>query len=942
MPIPRLRTLVLPLVLLSASSAAHAVSRFATMGDPLVEYSNDSANSGLLNAFQYPLPQAGTIQSLSLYVVSPFGNVILGIYDDAGGHPGTLRASTAAFPASAGWNGRAVTTPVNLPAGNYWLVFQPSDDRLVTATAVRGGLGWSTPRAYGALPATYPGGSGHYYRTSLFATFSVPDPAFPTFASVPPRPLTIVIDDLGWQGASDLSGQGGPYRLGVSRNPQLADYQTIIDAGKGAGTRIQTVWVLSELDRSRILAQAKYNPTSGNITEKGTSWDNAQYVNNGNFTLMNLARDNAPWMEFGLHGTRHEHWTGNVLTRAEWANSNTGQSWGWGDMDLHAQAFVELMRQYYDRWTSSFPVSFVPCAYVYFYAPGNNQTTGALLHNYGVKYINGGLPSGLDPKAGFDNGALFMNRDPGQGFDVLSAAPDTYTTTAGFQESHLPNWYDRKDEWQSWLAGINNDPGRLLPKNTELAASQWLYRGSTAVSGGAGTYTIDNTRMVDSAYSADALGNLILKTPLAGKHISSASVTNNAQVVGYYEDGYGYGYLVLGHRTNPRGRLDKATYTLTATLGDTYLPTFVDLNGVTFNVYALDATSHTARISLNMYGTQVVRVSLPFSPTNVVSSNPNLVVQSWSYASPYLTMTVAGKNIQGEAGTLYIDGDGPKSTVAYRIVNQNSGKVADVSGASLADGGDIRQWTWNGGAHQQWQFTATDSGYFKIKGLNSGKLMQGVNGSGNVVQFGDDGSASVQWRPVHVGSGWYRLENRAAAKVLDVTAASTADGGDIVEAAGNGSAHQLWRLEEVSPDPSASYLLLNQNSGMATDVSGGSLADGGDVIQWTMHGGPNQRWQLIATDRGYYKVKNVNSGKLLAVDAGSFADGANVFQWTDDGGADQQWFLADVGNGWRELRNRNSSKVLAVQGASTTDGGNIIQSTRAGTTSQRWLLLRAP
>jgi galactan endo-1,6-beta-galactosidase len=35
-------------------------------------------------------------------------------------------------------------------------------------------------------------------------------------------------------------------------------------------------------------------------------------------------------------------------------------------------------------------------------------------------------------------------------------------------------------------------------------------------------------------------------------------------------------------------------------------------------------------------------------------------------------------------------------------VNRNSGKVLDVSGRSTADGGNVIQWTDNGGSNQQW------------------------------------------------------------------------------------------------------------------------------------------------------------------------------------------------------------------------------------------------
>ena len=70
------------------------------------------------------LPQAGTIQSISVYCTVPSGDILLGIYDNSGtgGFPGKLFASTASTSLVAGWNKINVTTPVSLAAGTYWFL----------------------------------------------------------------------------------------------------------------------------------------------------------------------------------------------------------------------------------------------------------------------------------------------------------------------------------------------------------------------------------------------------------------------------------------------------------------------------------------------------------------------------------------------------------------------------------------------------------------------------------------------------------------------------------------------------------------------------------------------------------------------------------------------------------------------------------------------------
>jgi hypothetical protein len=212
------------------------------------------------------------------------------------------------------------------------------------------------------------------------------------------------------------------------------------------------------------------------------------------------------------------------------------------------------------------------------------------------------------------------------------------------------------NRWVTYLKGINNAPDRMLPRNTEACSSQWFYRKNAAISGTDGTYTLTiNSSMPDVAYTWNLLGTLTIKTPLNGLHVSSASISNGAQVVGYYEDTYGYGYLIIANPSNSIGALAKGTYTLNSTLGDTTMNTYVDMTLKTFNVYGFNTSSTQATVSLKMYGTQDVKVKTLFIPTAVSSDNPNLTVNNWSYTEPFITINVSGRNMNGETGTLTIN-----------------------------------------------------------------------------------------------------------------------------------------------------------------------------------------------------------------------------------------------------------------------------------------------
>ena len=114
-------------------------------------------NGNLLSAQIAKLSQAATVQSLSFYVTAASGNLILGIYDASGpsGGPGALKASTASFAPTKGWNTAKVGTPVSLAAGSYWLAYLPSSNALgFLKTNVTGNCKYYSYN-FGSLPSKF-------------------------------------------------------------------------------------------------------------------------------------------------------------------------------------------------------------------------------------------------------------------------------------------------------------------------------------------------------------------------------------------------------------------------------------------------------------------------------------------------------------------------------------------------------------------------------------------------------------------------------------------------------------------------------------------------------------------------------------------------------------------------------------------------------------------
>ena len=142
----------------TAADPAPTTSGAMSIGQPRVLPIDDYGNGELLLAQSTTLATRATLRSLSFYVTQAAGKLRLGVYDATGpnGGPGAKQAETAELTPTVGWNTAAVTRPVTLAAGKYWLTYLPSSNDLHFR---RGGdhsgeNAWY-PYAYGPLPATF-------------------------------------------------------------------------------------------------------------------------------------------------------------------------------------------------------------------------------------------------------------------------------------------------------------------------------------------------------------------------------------------------------------------------------------------------------------------------------------------------------------------------------------------------------------------------------------------------------------------------------------------------------------------------------------------------------------------------------------------------------------------------------------------------------------------
>lgn len=191
-----------------------------------------------------------------------------------------------------------------------------------------------------------------------------------------PKPLLVVVEDVGWWKGQDGSAVNEPFRSGMDRDHCLKDYQAVLLLAKLLQMRIQISMVLCEWDRSNLL---RHVPTA---TWMGKDWQNCNRRRDSLEEVADFLRDNCDHLEIGLHGVGHEFWKNKRMERSEFHDSgNTMRPPSL--IHQHLAAFGAIMEE---NGLGSFPRSFVPPALHYSFGNGDSSFQ-AILRNYGITCV---------------------------------------------------------------------------------------------------------------------------------------------------------------------------------------------------------------------------------------------------------------------------------------------------------------------------------------------------------------------------------------------------------------------------------------------------------------------------------------------------------------------------------------------------------------------------
>jgi len=237
--------------------------------------------------------------------------------------------------------------------------------------------------------------------------------------------------------------------------------------------------------------------------------------------------------------------------------------------------------------------------------------------------------------------------------------------------------------------------------------------------------------------------------------------------------------------------------------------------------------------------------------------------------------------------------DGPVSTPPlFMIVNKNSGMALDLISGFTYNGARINQWTYDyGGPNQRWSFAPTEnSNHFRITSYVSGKCacidMDSTSPGAQLHSFDYTGNnPGQQFDLVDAGNGWFKIKNVKSGLILEVANSSTANDGVVQQNTDNGGANQQWRLQpwgDYFARTSASKYVCIQNMGSS---------NGNPIIQYQWENNSWFMWRFENVGGADLKVSSLNAlSRVLCVAGGSTADAANcqLYDYNVNNAGDQK------------------------------------------------------
>ena len=317
-----------------------------------------------------------------------------------------------------------------------------------------------------------------------------------------PRPVQIVVDDVGWFNGEDDRAAGGPSRTGMSRRHVAEDIRALNSLGEALDMKINCAFVVGEWDPDNRLAAVPH------LSKYGDDWNNAAHLDREEMARFAEAINDSPYVEVALHGLLHGYYMDGVdnvdLSDYYYRKDKVLVMAPEQEIRLRVEKFRELLAYYGIKKEVT---SFVPPSFNYRWG----ELSGVVAP-LGIRYCSTIFrtlePDGYRPEiVDFENGVVTVDRNMNiYPWDEESSSFEDIPPVTGVFGAHWPNFLHADPSRSgevirravAYFKRCGKRYGAVLSRGIEFCAVQSAYHRFASVTFEDGKMRIDLSRLADT------------------------------------------------------------------------------------------------------------------------------------------------------------------------------------------------------------------------------------------------------------------------------------------------------------------------------------------------------------------------------------------------------------------------------------------------------------
>ncbi len=291
----------------------------------------------------------------------------------------------------------------------------------------------------------------------------------------------------------------------------------------------------------------------------------------------------------------------------------------------------------------------------------------------------------------------------------------------------------------------------------------------------------------------------------------------------------------------------------------------------------------------------------------------------------------------------------------YKIVLKDD-LALETQNSSMNNEGNISVGKWieeTSNIQRRFEFIYEDDGYYTIKSVNSGKVLEIQNGKmtegTNVWQFEENYTDSQRWQIIKNVDGSYSLKNKKSGLYLDIHNKNLSQGENVEVNNKNDSNSQKFKIESITNDEetlitdgiyriSPSSIEYNY---LALEIRDGSKDEQANVQvgEWNNKNNDKNKFQITYDKKdGCYTIQSINSKNMLDVQNGGMTPETNVWQYKNNDTPAQKWKIIINDDKSCSFKSQKNGLYINVAG-SIGIGSNVEITDRNNEVGQKFELI---